>query len=145
MTAGEDELESLVGKSGCVHPVLRCLGHLEQAGLRGQRAIAADAVDGSVARRRHQPGGGVGGASVARPALCGDSEGLLRGLFGEVEVAEEADQRSEDMPPLIAKGLLEERYHSTIGRTSTAPPMRAAGIRVASSIAASRSSASKWR
>ena len=34
-------------------------------------------------------------------------------------------------------------YHSTIGRTSTAPPRRAAGIRAASSIAASRSSASK--
>ena len=37
------------------------------------------------------------------------------------------------------------RYHSTTGRTSIAPPRRAAGIRAASSIAASRSSASNTR
>ena len=41
--------------------------------------------------------------------------------------------------------LLEDRYHSTMGRTSIAPPRRAAGIREASSIAASRSSASNTR
>ena len=35
--------------------------------------------------------------------------------------------------------------HSTTGRTSIAPPSRAAGMRAASSIAASRSSASKTR
>ena len=86
---------------------------------------------------------GLVGDAVARPALGGDREGLLRGFLGEVEVAEEADQRSEDASPLVAEGLLEDRYHSTIGRTSIAPPMRAAGIREASSIAASRSSASK--
>jgi len=34
MTAGEDELESLVWESRRVHLVLRGLGHLEQAGLR---------------------------------------------------------------------------------------------------------------
>src|SRR5947207_2034900 len=114
-------------------------------GLRGQRAIAADAIDGSVARRRHQPCTRVDGGSFARPALGGDGEGLLRGFLGEVEVAEEADQCSEDAPPLFAEGLLDDRYHSTTGRTSTAPPRRAAGIRAASSIAASRSSASNTR
>ncbi len=88
---------------------------------------------------------GLAGSSVARPALRGDREGLLRGFLGEVEVAEEADQGSEDTAPLVAEGLLEDRYHSTIGRTSIAPPMRAAGIRAASSIAASRSSASNRR
>ena len=144
MTAGEDELESLVGECRRRPSVSSArLGHLEQAGLRGQRAIAADAVDGAVARRRHQPGARVGGHAVARPALRGDRERLLRGFLGEVEVAEEADQGSEDASPLVAEDLLEGRYHSTIGRTSIAPPRRAAGIRAASSIAASRSSASK--
>jgi hypothetical protein len=143
MTAGEDELESLVWICRRVHRILRCLGHLEQAGLRGQRAIAANAVDGSVARRRHQPGARVGRGSVSRPALRGDREGLLRGFLGELEVAEEADQCSEDTAPLVAEGLLEDRYRSTTGRTSIAPPMLAAGILEASSIAASRSSASK--
>ena len=85
---------------------------------------------------------GLVGTSVARPALGGDRERLLGGLLGEVEVAEEADQRGEDPAPLLAEGLLEDRYRSTSGRTSIAPPMRAAGIRAASSIAASRSSAS---
>ena len=79
------------------------------------------------------------------PALGGDREGLLRSLLGEVEVSEVADQCSEDTSPLIAEGLLQDRYHSTIGRTSTAPPRRAAGIRDANSIAASRSSASNRR
>ena len=92
-----------------------------------------------------QPGPRVGGNPVARPALRGDREGLLGGLLGEVEVAEEADQGGQDAPPLVAEDLLEARYHSSIGRTSTAPPRRAAGMRAASSIAASRSSASKIR
>src|SRR6266550_2138401 len=145
MTAGEDELESLVGERRRVHRVLRCLRHLEQAGLRGQRAVAADAVDGSVARRRHQPGARVRGKPVSGPALRGDRECLLRGFLGEVEVAEEADERSENTSPLVAEDLVEDRYHSTIGRTSTAPPRRAAGIREANSIAASRSPASNTR
>ncbi len=88
---------------------------------------------------------GLSGDAVARPALGGDRERLLRGLLGEVEVAEEADQGSEDASPLVAEDLVEDRYHSTIGRTSIAPPRRAAGMRAASSIAASRSSASKKR
>ena len=119
------------------------LGHLEQARLLGERALAADAVDRAVARGRDEPRARVGGRAVARPALGGDRERLLRGLLGEVEVAEEADQRGEDAAPLLAEDLLEDRYRSTSGRISIAPPMRAAGILAASSIAASRSSASK--
>jgi hypothetical protein len=86
---------------------------------------------------------GFWGTAVARPALGSDRERLLRGLLGEVEVAEEADQRSEDASPLVPEDLAENRYRSTSGRTSTPPPMLAAGILAASSIAASRSSASK--
>ena len=82
------------------------------------------------------------GRPLSGPALGGDGERLLRGFLGEVEVAEEADRRSEDASPLVAEDLLEDRYRSTTGRTSTAPPKRAAGIRAAISIAASRSSAS---
>jgi len=89
--------------------VLHGLRHLEQARLRGQGAIATDAIDGPVARRGHQPEAGVGRHAVARPALGGDREGLLRGFLGEVEVAEEADERSEDASPLLAEGLLEDR------------------------------------
>ena len=78
----------------------------------------------------------------SRPALRRDGEGLLRCILGQVEVAEEADERRDDASPLVVKDLLEGRYHSMIGRTSIAPPSRAAGIRAASSMAASRSVAS---
>jgi hypothetical protein len=77
------------------------------------------------------------------PALGGDRKRLLCGFLGEVEVAEEADQGGEDAAPLVAERLLEDRYTSFSGRISIAPPRRAAGIRDASSIAASTSSASK--
>jgi hypothetical protein len=44
-----------------------------------------------------------------RPALRGDREGLLRGFLGEIEVAEEADEGSEDAAPLLAERLFQNR------------------------------------
>jgi len=102
--------------------VLHRLGHLEQSGLRGQRALAPDVVDRAVARRRDQPGRGVVGGAVARPALGGDREGLLGSLLGEVEVAEEADQGGQDAAPLVAEGRFDQLGRSSTGRTSIAPP-----------------------
>ena len=109
MAAGEDQLEALVGEWGGVHRILLGLGRLEQSGLLGQGAVTANAVDGPVARGRNQPGVGAGGDAVARPALGGDRERLLRRFLGEVEIAEEADEGSEDASPLIAEGLLVDR------------------------------------
>src|SRR5207248_1360666 len=124
--------------------VLNRLGHLEQARLLGQRARPADPVDRPVARRRDQPRAGVAWHPVARPALRGDRERLLRGFLGEIEVAaEEADGRSEDAAPLVAEDLFERGYHSWMGRISIAPPMLAAGTLAATSMAASRSLASR--
>jgi hypothetical protein len=77
--------------------------------LRRERAIAANAVDRAVPSGGHEPGARVGGRPVARPALGGERERLLRGFLGEVEVAEEADQRREDAPPLVAEDPLEDR------------------------------------
>jgi hypothetical protein len=112
MAAREEELESLVRDRGLVHLVLRGLRrfpHLEQAGLGGERALAADAVDRAISRRRDEPGAWVVGSPVARPALGGDRERLLRGFLGEVEVAEEADEGGENAAPLVAEGVLEDR------------------------------------
>jgi hypothetical protein len=146
VTAHEDEPEPVVRDGRRIHLDLRHLLHLKQASLHGQRLVAPDAVDGSVARGRHQPDARVGGGPVPFPALRGDRERLLIGFLGEIEVAEEADQGGEDASPLLAEDLAEVgRHHSTSGRTSIAPPMLAAGIRAASSIASSRSSASKNR
>jgi hypothetical protein len=88
--------------------VLGRLGHVEQTGLGRQPAVAPDAVDGPVARRGYEPRARVGRRSVAGPPGSGDGEGLLRRFLGEVEVAEEADQRSEDVAPMLAEGVLED-------------------------------------
>ena len=111
--------------------------------LRGECAVTTNPVDCPVARRRRQPRARVGRLAGSRPALGGDRERLLRGFLGEIEVTEEADQVGEDTAPFLPEDLLEQRYRSTTGRTSTAPPIRAAGIRAASSSATSRLSASR--
>ena len=60
---------------------------------------------------------------AALEALGGDGERLLRGVLGEVEVAEDADQGGQDAAPLLAEDLIERRYQYTSeGRISTAPP-----------------------
>jgi hypothetical protein len=108
VAAGHDQLEALVVDAGFVHRLLLGRGRLEQPGLLGERAVAADAVDRAVARDRDQPGARVVGRPVARPALGRDRERVLGGLLGELEVAEEADQGRQDAPPLVAEGLLED-------------------------------------
>jgi hypothetical protein len=81
---------------------------LEQSRLRRERAVAAEAVDRAVPRRRDQPRARVRGRPLLRPPCSGDRERLLGGFLGEIEVAEEADQRGEDAPPLVAEDLLDD-------------------------------------
>jgi hypothetical protein len=109
MTAGEDELQALVGERRLVHRVLHRLWHLEKPGLAKQGAVAIDPVDGTVPGRRREPRAGSAGDAVARPPLGRNGERLLGGFLGEVEVAEEADQVGEDAAPLVAEDLVEDR------------------------------------
>ena len=52
-----------------------------------------------------------------------DGERLLRGVLGQVKVAEEADQGGQDAAPFLAENVIECRYQYTSeGRISTAPP-----------------------
>ncbi len=147
MAAREQQLQPLVGNRRLVHLVLRRLGDVEQAQLLGVDTVAAKAVDAPVTSRGDQPGPRALRLALARPALRGDRERLLGSFLGEVEVAEEADQRSQDATPLVAKGPLDAYFaqYASLGRISIAPPSRAAGTRAASSIAASRSSASRMK
>ena len=62
----------------------------------------ADAVDRLEAAGRHEPGPRIGGHAVARPLLERGAEGVVQRLLGEVEVAEQADQRGEDAARLGA-------------------------------------------
>jgi hypothetical protein len=113
MAAGEDQLEPLVRERLLVHLLVHLdfhgLGHIEQARLLGECALAAQAVNGAIARGDRQPRARIGRRAFARPALRGSRERLLRRFFGEIEVAEEADQVGEDAAPLVAEDLLEQR------------------------------------
>ena len=136
MAAGEDQAQPFVWD----HVLLLRLARLqsgEQLGLRTQRAVAANPVDCPVPRRSQQPGGRTFGGAGDRPPLERDRNGVLKGVLGEVEVAEDADQAREHAPPLGAEDALELAQCSTTGRTSIAPPFRAAGIFEANSIASS--------
>ena len=81
----------------------------ELHGFLGERAIAADPVDRTVAGGGNQPRPRVLGRPVARPPLHRDRERLLRGFLGEIEVAEEADQGGDDAAPFVAEDVLEDR------------------------------------
>jgi hypothetical protein len=91
------------------HLLLRRFAHVELTRLRGERALAPYPVDRAIACRRHEPRARAGRQPLSRPSLGSDRKGLLRGFLGEVEVAEEADQRREDAAPLLAKDLLDAR------------------------------------
>jgi len=146
VTAGEDELKPLIGDLGLIHLGLRDLGcrGCEQPQLGSEHAVAAQPVDRRVPRRGHQPRRRPGWQAVARPAPRGGREGLRDGLLGELEVAEVADDGGQDAAPLVAEDLLKRGQDGLpmIGRTSTEPPSRTAGMRAAISVAWSRSSAS---
>jgi hypothetical protein len=117
---------------------------LEDLGLARQRLLAADPVDRAVAGRGGEPRRGVVRRAVSGPSLDGGGECVLEGVLGKLEVAEDADQGREDAAPLLAYNLLEvgRAQCSTTGLISIAPPVRAAGILAATSIASSRLSAS---
>ena len=146
MAAGEDEAEAFVGDRSVVHRLR--VARDEQLRLLAQGALAADPVDRAVACDGHEPAGGIGGHAVGGPPLEGDGDGLLKGVLGEVEVAEDVDQGREDASVLLAEELLERASYAptsavreTTGRTSMCP-MRADGSFAAHSSASSRLSTS---
>ena len=62
---------------------------------RVETRAPAHAVDRLEASGRHQPRARIGGHAVARPLLQRRPEGVVQRLLGDVEVAEQADQRRE--------------------------------------------------
>src|SRR4051794_29218165 len=53
-------------------------------------------VDSFESPSRYEPGARFVGKAGLRPRLQGGSESLVQGLFGEVEIAEQAHQRSQN-------------------------------------------------
>jgi len=153
VTAREDESQLVVGDR--VHLVLR--RRLERARPCGriERRVAGDdrrllredlraarPVDRAVPGGGDDPGPGIGGDAVRRPPLERRDVRVGDGLFGEVEVAQEADERRDRAPVLLVEDAGDDvagirQPISRIGRTSTRP-VCAPGMRDATSIASSR-------
>jgi hypothetical protein len=105
VAAGEDEPQPVVGhRVRLLVLVLRALGRDQVAQLALlllEAPLAPEPVECLVARGGGDPRTRVARCSVARPALQRHHEGLLDGLLGEVEVAEDADECG-DRPPRLA-------------------------------------------
>jgi len=71
--------------------------------------LPANAVDRLVARDIDQPGPRIGWRLGRWPAFQRNRKGLLQNVFGEIEIADEADQRGERPPRLVAKYFFRSR------------------------------------
>jgi len=138
VTAGEDQAQAVI------HDVVVLdLGSLlRNVVLTGDfPASLAQPVDRAEASRGNQPGPRAGRHALYRPALDCRRERILKRLLGEIEVAEEADQRGENAAGFRAVDRLDRVYgwsNSMIGRTSMVPCL-APGIRDATCTASFRS------
>ena len=79
----------------------------DQLAEAGYIAIAPDLLSGAAPGGGYEPGRGARRGALPWPALGSAGKRLLRCFLGEIEVAEEADQRSEDAAPLVAEDPLE--------------------------------------
>ena len=99
MAAGEDEPQAIVLDafavpwSGLVDDGIHLLGDILH---RVEPRASAYAVDGLEATRRYQPRARIRRDAVARPLLERRAESIVQRLLGEIEVAEQPDQRGED-------------------------------------------------
>ena len=102
MAAGEDQPKPVVGNGAVLDLVLlvavRRHQRLELPHLVLEPMCPPDAVDRLVAGSRRDPGAGVARHTTLGPDLERDEERILHRFLGEVEVADDADER-RDRPP----------------------------------------------
>jgi hypothetical protein len=163
VAAREDEAEPVIGEPAFAaksHLVFPSTAMDERAFELGELQLlaprAANPVERAVAGRGRDPGPRIARNPVARPRLERRDEGIGERLLGEVEVTQDADQRSQDPPGFLAERPLDLLANgvgvqpatlpeptsgmsmSRSGRTSI-EPYAAPGHRAAASSAASRS------
>ena len=80
---------------------------LERLALVEEAGIAAQTIDRLVAAGADQPGARIGRQSVLRPLRERGGEGVLHGLLGQLEIAEQADQRGQYAATLVAEQQLD--------------------------------------
>src|SRR5580700_11590390 len=98
MAAGEDETKTIVLHLFFLRRFIDARFELEcQVTLYGVEACPpAHHVDGLESPSRYEPGARLVRKAGLRPRLQGGSESLVHGLFGEIEIAEQAHQRSQN-------------------------------------------------
>ena len=96
MAAGEDQAQ----------PVVRLLSHgqLQLHELVAIASIPPQLVQRPVARHGQQPRPRIVRDARKRPAFERDQQCVLDDLLGEVEVAQDADQRGGEPSGLVSKG-----------------------------------------
>ena len=112
-----------------------------------ERAVAANPVDGAVARGRDDPAGRIRRHTSRRPPFDRSLERVLERVFGEGEVAGRARERRGRTTPLLPEDAFYVLDGSPVGigasgRTSIEPPWATDGTRAAHSIASSMLSTS---
>src|SRR6185312_4036023 len=151
MTAREDQAQPVVAHGGLLFGLILRLQQIRIRMPVFARALAADAIDGAVARGGDDPPDRASGQSGRRPALDGGGEGVLHRLFGVVDAAEHAHQRRDRAAIFLAEHTLDlrerklghascQRKTSRMGRTSIGSVIARASLRAQPS-AASRSGA----
>ncbi|MHC2316297.1 hypothetical protein ACVIHC_003343 [Bradyrhizobium diazoefficiens] len=106
MAAGEDQPQHVV-----VERRRRLVGRLrvelelmhERLLLAAEHGLPPDAINRLVAADIDEPGARIIGHLARRPAFERDREGILECVLGEIEIADEADQRGKHPPRLVAK------------------------------------------
>src|SRR5262245_6129807 len=116
MAAGEDQPQHVVVEHGVRFLAWREGVELELMDqlllLAAKGDIAADAVDRLVAPDIDQPGARVLRQLAGRPAFQRHRKGILQHILGEIEIADEADQRGHRPARLVAEDLFDfDRGH----------------------------------
>ena len=111
MAAGEDQPQHVVVEHASVaSPGAECveLELMQQLLLLAAKGdVAADAVDRLVAPDIDQPGARIVRQFALRPALQRDRKGVLQHVLGQIEIADEADQRGHRPPRLVAEDFFD--------------------------------------
>ena len=131
VAAGEDQpqpvvLDALVvplGAAPAARPRAARRRPSSEASNRARRRMRVDRLE---AAGRNQPGARVGRHALARPLLDRRGERVVQRLLGEVEVAEQADQRGEDAARLGAVDRL-DRLARAVDRVASLMMCRGRG------------------
>src|SRR5579862_6689197 len=106
MTAGENQPQAIVGNLVFVAIGLGDFMNESRSRIRGElflvASLAPDTVDGLVLGGLDNPGAGDIGDAGSGPLVHGGRKSFLRALFGQIEVADEPNQRGYDAAPIGA-------------------------------------------